>query len=1033
MRQNPWENPSVLASGRLPASAYIIPFPSRAEALAAAATGRLGIDRERSAGCLDLSGAWRFRLFDNPLRVPGRARSELLAEADEVQVPHLWQFDGYGALQYTDEGYPFPVDPPYVPADNPTGLYQKIVTIDHLTADARRILRFDGVESYAEIHVNGQFQGFTKGSRLSAEFDITDALVEGENLLVVIVCQFSDGTYIEDQDMWWASGIFRPVTLLTRPVSRISDFCVRTEMDPESGAADFSLEATLTAPDDHHAVTWNILDVDDPSGPHVIARGTEPCRGEEIVRVERLIEGVSWWNPEAPRLYALLLDLHPEGAGPEASAETIAHPLGFRDVRIEDGHLLVNRRYVVMHGVNRHDHDPDRGRAVSVELMERDLRMMKAHNINAVRTSHYPNDPRFYALCDRIGLMVLAETDLESHGFETVGDLSRLTDDPAWEAAYVDRIERHVLAQRNHASIIMWSLGNESGYGCNIRAMYRRCKELDPVRPVHYEEDRRAETVDVISTMYSRVSQMNDFGEFPHPKPRVLCEYGHAMGNGPGGLSEYQQVIDRWDSIQGHFVWEWIDHGIRIVREDGTVSYRYGGDFGDEPNNGNFCIDGLTFPWREPSPGLTEYSFVIAPLGIERHADRVVVRSRQYFEPLGGLELEFEALVDGHAVARRALDCPPLPPGGSVELEVGDLLDDARGACMGITPDPLVSRHVSHLTVRARRTDPTPNIPAGHIVAQEQFEIDDVAVSAALPTGKLEIDVQGAGRERLVITAGSQRAVFDLVDGTLVALERDGAQLLATGPRLTFWHALIDNHTQEWDELWRPRLLHLMQESTRAVTWRLDGEDVLVEVASTIAPPASDIGMRCRYTWRIRPDGSMLLRLAGEPYGDYDDIIPRIGLRMAVPRERNRVAYIGRGPGENYPDSRRANLVGEYWTTAAEMVTPYVVPQDMGNRGDVRRLSVTGADGIGLRFDAVDVPLNFRTLPFSDAQLDRARHLDELEAEDKIEVNLDVAVLGLGSNSWGSEVLDSWRIRWAAFEYEFLISTIGPADHDEEQ
>ena len=276
--------------------------------------------------------------------------------------------------------------------------------------------------------------------------------------------------------------------------------------------------------------------------------------------------------------------------------------------------MYLNGSYFKMHGVNRHDHDPERGRAVRMDRVRRDLELMKQHNINAVRTAHYCNDPRFYEMCDEIGLMVLAETDLESHGFANVDDLDRITDDAAWQEAYVDRIERHVLAQRNHASIVMWSLGNESGYGVNIPAMYHRAKELDPFRPVHYEEDRNADYVDVISTMYSRVQQMNDFGEHPHPKPRILCEYAHAMGNGPGGLSEYQEVFNKWDTIQGHFIWEWLDHGLLAKTDDGRDFYKYGGDYGDYPNNSNFCIDGLVFPWQEPSPGLTEYySGVVGP------------------------------------------------------------------------------------------------------------------------------------------------------------------------------------------------------------------------------------------------------------------------------------------------------------------------------------------------------------------------------------------------------------------------------------
>lgn len=1018
---NPWEDQEALSDGRLPAHAHFIPYATLDEAQSAAKRRVLGIDRERSCGYRNLTGTWGFALFDSPKRVPDTLFSTYDPSLDQVEVPHLWQMDGYGTLQYTDEAYPFPVDPPYVPSKNPTGVYQRLISLEEIDPDLHYILRFEGVESYCEVFVNGHKIGFSKGSRLTAEFDISEALKTGDNLLSVLVCQFSDGTYIEDQDMWWASGIFREVCVLERPRQRIDDFFVTTSMKDEQSTAELSLNCSISLSDSDMCLSCSILDID--SGGVSIFDQTMKVTQDGNVSFTTQIEGIRWWNPERPSIYALILALHPADSGIAQAKEIIAHPLGFRDIRIEDGKLLLNGRYFTMHGVNRHDHDPERGRAIDVHTIARDVQMMKAHHINAVRTSHYPNDPRFYAMCDYFGLMVLAETDLESHGFVNVGKIEQLTDDPRWSRAYVDRIERHVLAQRNHASIVMWSLGNESGFGCNIRAMYERCKELDPTRPVHYEEDRHAEVVDVISTMYSRVSQMYEFGEYPHPKPRILCEYGHAMGNGPGGLSEYQQVIDSFDHIQGHFIWEWIDHGIRVINDEGGISYRYGGDFGDEPNNGNFCIDGLVFPWREASPGLREYASVIAPLRFALDAHNLVVTSRRWFEPLDNVELEIECMVDGKVAQKQVIDCPALAPGQSRCVSVADSIEKAK-IWGEAHRDEHFDTHELRLAVRARHKLPTPCTEAGHLLGQSDFLIETWrAKRTSKPSSSPHRIKTRVEDDALHIITGQQHAVFDLVDGSLRSLSRGEREIIDSGPRLTFWHALIDNHAQECEALWKPHLLDLLQESTYSVQWKHEGKYVEIDVNSTIAPPGLNIGMSCRYLWRIEPEGRLILTVFGKPYGDYSDIIPRIGLRMSLPSRFSAVSYIGRGPDENYPDSCRANLHGSYSTTVAQMTTPYVRPQDMGNRTEVRSLTLSDEAGTGLRVLADSDSFCFRALPYSDAQLDRARHLDELEAEDTCELNIDFELLGLGSNSWGSEVLDSYRVRWQSFEHRIVFQS----------
>lgn len=998
-----WENQALTGRHRMPARAYFFGY-----ATPALAAGR---DRTASRGFVDLTGEWRFRLFDHPARVPATFEATE-QEWDTVVVPHLWQLDGHGSLQYTDEGYPFPIEPPHVPADTPTGAYQRTVRLSPPAPGEQVVLRLDGVESYAEIFLNGAFVGMTKGSRLSAEFDVTGHVLDGDNLFAIKVLQFSDATYIEDQDMWWASGIFRDLYLVTRPAARLTDFHVRTHRVGDD--AEVTLTAAATGATE---LAWSITD-----GGVVVAETRLAPGATATVSVP----AARFWNPEDPHLYDMVITV----VGPDGASEYVPHRLGLAEVTVKDGRLLLNGAYFKMHGVNRHDHDDSRGRAVGLDRVRRDLELMKRHNINAVRTAHYPNDPRFYELCDEIGLMVLAETDLESHGFANVGDLSRITDDPAWEAAYVDRIERHVLAQRNHASIVMWSLGNESGYGCNIRAMYRRAKELDPHRPVHYEEDRNAEVVDVVSTMYSRVSQMNEFGEHPHPKPRIICEYGHAMGNGPGGLSEYQAVFDRWDSIQGHFVWEWADHGLLARTDEGREFHRYGGDYGDYPNNANFCIDGLVFPWQAPSPGLIEYGQVICPVRVTYAGGVVRVTNRRWFTDLSDIELRVDTWADGVLTRTDVLQVGAVAPGETAEFPY-DL------PVVGASEAAAIATVVTNRA--ASWCEPGHELGRYQLAVRPSTDAGPFPLAELCPSPLAEVLAAGEPRNlgsatlhaypdqhRLHVDTATGRLTFDTLTADLLSWTADGRELVASPLRVGFWKPLVDNHQQEADDLWFPRHLQLMQTSIRDVAWREDGGDAVVTYRARIAPPVFDFGCHVDVEWRIAPDGAATLRATGSPYGDYRDIVPRIGVTLEVPGDLRRVAWFGRGPGENYPDSAAANPIGFWSSDVDAMVTPYVVPQDYGNRGDVRWVELTDGSGQGLRVSRRpgERPFHFSAWPYTCEDIDAARHVTDLTPRDTVTVNLNDQVLGLGSNSWGSEVLDSYRTRFESFSFEFTLQPL---------
>ena len=990
-----WENIDRQSENRLPPRAWFHSYASEQQART--------LDRTQSLGFKLLSGRWTFNYFDHPDKVPDAFYHQTMAEWGEITVPGMWQMEGHGKLQYTDEGFPFPIDVPFVPTNNPTGAYQRSFSLTEAWLQRQVIIKFDGVETYFEVYVNGHYVGFSKGSRLSAEFDISAYVKAGENLLSVRVMQWADSTYIEDQDMWWMAGIFRDVYLTGQTKVHLHDFTVVTKFDENYRDAELNVTCVLgniaSVRTQGYQLQAQLFDaVRCIAEQRLNASHEEPCRFSMPVKEPKQ------WSAEHPYLYLLLLTLR--NANNEI-VSVVPQQVGFRDIQVRDGLFYVNGSYLKLHGVNRHDHDHLKGRAIDMARAERDIILMKQHNINSVRTAHYPNDPRFYALCDRYGLFVMAETDLESHGFANVGDLSRITDDPAWEQAYVERIERHVMAQKNHPSILIWSLGNESGYGCNIRAMAARCKALDPTRLVHYEEDRDAEVVDVISTMYSRVSMMNAFGEYPHPKPRIICEYAHAMGNGPGGLAEYQAVFNQHKSLQGHYVWEWCDHGLLVHDEQGRERYQYGGDYGDYPNNYNFCMDGLIYPDQRPGPGLREYKQVLCPVAIRRvkQADVLLVDNRYWFSTLDDIELLVSYQLEGETVAQQRLAVPHILPGETGELH--------------LCPPALPAGEV-FINVEIFRRSATAWSEAMHPLGHYQFLYQEAASREPFPQKGQGAPESKTREHQLIISGADFSLTFCKLSGELLSWRVDGEEIVGRAPHLSFFKPVIDNHKQEFEGLWEPYHLHLMQHHFREMRHLPQGDDVVIEVDTVIAPPVFDFGMRCTYRWRITSAGQVTLDLTGTPYGNYQAIIPKIGLDFGLSRRFKQVEYYGRGPGENYADSSQSNLIGHYRQPLESLFEHYPFPQDNGNRQQVRWLSVEDEKGSGI-FIQPRSPVNFSLWPYSVEMLQQAQHINELEESEYLTLNLDHQILGLGSNSWGSEVLDSFRVYLQPFRYGFTM------------
>jgi len=1026
-----FENHRCLHRNRLAPRASFFPFPDKDSVLEKDAT---------SPWVMSLNGEWRFHYAATPYDVPpGAEAAEYDDRAwDSIRVPMSWQLAGYGRPHYTNVAYPFPVDPPRVADENPTGVYRRIFHVPGSWANMRIFLLFQGVDSAFHLWINGRPAGFSKGSRLPAEFEITDLVRPGrDNALAARVYQWSDGSYLEDQDMWWLSGIFRDVHLVAMPRVHIRDFSVRTELDGACENAMLRVQARISSvAAAGGSVEMGLFGPDGGIALDKPVRATfRAARGGEVsARMAAFVEKPLKWTAETPHLYTLVLSLK-DAAG--RVVESIASAVGFRKIELADGVFLVNGAAIKLKGVNRHEHHPDLGRAVPLEAMVRDVVLMKTHNINAVRTSHYPDDPKFYDLCDRYGIYVIDECDLETHGMGMAGKLNQLTDDPEWEAACVDRMKRMVERDKNHPCVIMWSLGNESGFGRNHEAMAKWARRADPTRLIHYEGDHELKAADVYSMMYPAVDFLARAGEGKPEtdgdrhgyrpnrpeclnRPVICCEYAHAMGNGPGGLREYWDVFYKYRRLQGGCVWEWMDHGIRRRLPDGREDFAYGGDFGDVPNDGNFVIDGLVFPDRTPSPGLVEYKKVLEPVIIEAQdlgAGRFKVTNRYEFLSLDHLKVVWRVEEEGVAIASGDADPPDIGPGMSGLLTIPYALKPgyAGGKSLWMT----VSFILANDTLWAR---------AGHEVAWGQFCLYEPSRNEPFPARSRRADpVRMRSDGRSIVFSGLDDTItFDRVLGTVVSWRRGGRELVRLGPRLNLWRAPTDND-RNWgrgDEYqWRQAGLDRLQHRVDGIEASVDRDGIGHVVARVrVAPPSYARAFICAFEYRITADGFVALRVESEPWGDWPATIPRFGMQLRLSPALDRVRWFGLGPGEAYPDSCQAARMGLYSRTVDELLTPYVFPQENGNRMDVRWAELSDPQGNGLA--VIGCPkFNFSAHWHTPEDFDRARHTSELIRRDFVTLNIDQRQHGLGTASCGSGVLEKYWLKPAAFDFSIVLAS----------
>ncbi|MBV9852715.1 MAG: DUF4981 domain-containing protein, partial [Armatimonadetes bacterium] len=999
------------------AHATLVPFADAEAALTGA--------REKSPFVQLLNGQWRFDYAPDLPHAPAGFEREPFDDGDwqTLPVPACWQLHGYGTPNYTNVNYPFPVDPPFVPTENPIGSYRTAFSIPPAWEGRRLALVFEGVCSCFQVWVNGQAVGMSKGSHVPAEFDITDAARSGENLLAVRVFQWSDASYLEDQDMWRLNGIFRDVLLMARPSVSVRDVVVKTwaghgeelrvaRSDVPGPEAPFHLRVAVelqnagAAPVTGQHVAATLHDADG-HGLFVLSLGQDvgvPAGERRTVEAEITLEAPNLWTAEEPHLYTLLVRL----LGPDGSLlEALPFSVGFRDVRIADQQLFVNGTPIKLRGVNHHDTDPDRGYAMTREDMERDVVLMKRHNINAVRTSHYPPDPYFLDLCDRHGLYVVDEADLETHGFWVAGDLIPISDDPQWEIAYVDRAVRMVERDRNHPSVIMWSLGNESGFGRNHEAMAAAIRERDPARPIHYEQAGDHPVVDIVSVMYPTVERvLLEGGRADDPRPWFMCEYAHAMGNGPGNLREYWEAIGNYPRLLGGCIWEWADHGLRRHTEKGEEWFAYGGDFGDRPNDGNFCIDGLVSPDRHPHPGLIEYKKIIEPVVIEvtDFASGVVRLTNRYdHRALDHLALHWQAMRGTDVLQEGRLGLPHVAAGQSAELS---LPAEVPGG-----------ETLTHLTLSLRLKEDKSWAPAGWEVAWGQAVSDELAAvggrhpqDGAQPLQVSEDDF------RITVRGAGFTLTLDKWHGRLASWEHQGTQLLSAGPRVQVWRAPTDNDVhmaRRWREAGLDRLWH--RTARVEVTARTD-DLVELTVESVLGAFPIRPAFGAAYTYRVTADGTVTITTRVTPRRPLPTL-PRVGLTLHLPADFDNFRWAGRGPHTSYPDMKQSARWGVWSGTVDEQFDVHVRPQENGNKADTLWAEVTDDEGRGLR--ASGVP-HVSVTHYTAEDLTAARHTFDLAPRPETILNLDHVQSGLGSQSCGPGPLPEYLIE--AQEMEFTVT-----------
>jgi len=1016
-----WQNPRVTDINKLPGRATAYSFPTEAAALTT--------DRTKSDRVVNLNGTWDFNFSEKPADVPADFLKPGFNDWKPIEVPTNWEMQGFGVPIYTNSQHPFGnYDYPTIPAgDNPVGIYHRKFTVPAAWAGMRKILHFGGVTSAYYVYVNGKMVGYSQDSCLPGEFDVTDYVTDGENTLVLKVYRYSDGSFLEMQDHWKLSGVHRDVLLLGEPEISIEDFAVRTELDPEYEDATLNIRPEMKryVDVDGWKITAKLMDGGATVGEQTIAADKVSKfnfgqRWEPDFNLISLpVDNPKKWSAEHPNLYTLLLTLT-DKAGKTVDVKSTR--VGFRKFESDKGVFKVNGKPVKLYGVNRHDHHPTRGKAVTYADMERDMKLLKRANFNAVRTSHYPNNPEFYDLADEYGIYVMDEANVESHGLR-----GELTNDPLWAGAMLDRAIRMVERDKNHASIFSWSLGNESGLGPNHAAMTGWIKYKDPTRLVHYEGANggggelspQSQTTpadpyhvsDMISRMYPTTEEFRKMDASQDGDKMVIsCEYTHAMGNSNGSLKEIWDVIHTSKRIAGAFVWDWMDQGI-LVEKDGCSQYVYGGYFGHPINDHSFCINGVINSDQTPKPAMEEFKYVHQPFDVtvgDGGRTDLRIAYRRPFARAEDYTFSYAILEDGKPISRGDLE------------RTGPVRNTSDTWHYKVPMDhkPQAGK-VYHLNVSVTQIAETKWARAGYEVAKAQFPLGGGAGAREIVrAGKVAADILGDGSGRL--TAGNVSATVSESTGFLTSYVVDGVEQLSSPLTPSFWRPVTDNDRIGYNT---PKRLAYWKTAAAAVK----NQSLVSTSVSTGAKGFAtdqllkDGKARQRVTYLLHPDGALEVSVDFLP-GDGLPDMPRVGLQLGLPTGYRRVEYLGRGPRENYVDRNRSALVGRYSATADELQTDYVYPQANGNRTGTHWVTFADASGKGLRITGRN--FEFSVSDYTDENLEQAAMVCELEQAGYLTLHLDHRQMGVGGfNSWSMKAAPAleYRIPAKSYSYSFVL------------
>lgn len=1016
--REPWQNPQVNAINREPMSAHFIPFINEDAALAQqylpdAERFEVNTKTERR---ISLNGTWKFLFSKNNSECPDDFYKPGFSTRKwkNIEVPGSWELQGFDAPIYTDVSYPFPTNPPFVPQDyNPVGAYVREFSMPAGWDGMDVFIDFEGVESAFYCWINGELAGYSEDSRLPAHFNISKLLKKGKNKIAVKIFRYSDGSYMEDQDYWKYSGIERNVYLYARPKSRVKDF--RMTAGLENGYRDgiFQSDVILHAPKTGQRVEMKLLDTEGKLVYRV--EKTVSSVNDTIFRGYKEVDKVHPWTAETPALYTMVVNTFDIDGKP---LESFAHPFGFRSVEMINGQQLINGVPVLFKGVNRHEHDNVKGRTITVESMVKDIRLMKQFNINSVRNCHYPNNYQWYSLCDKYGLYLVDEANIESHGMMHHKDKT-LANYPEWEPAFMERMSRMVMRDRNFTSIVTWSMGNESGYGKHFETIYDWTKAIDPTRPVQYEGGGYDAKSDIYCPMYARVWALRRHVNQRDARPMIMCEYAHAMGNSVGNLHDYWELIYKYDQLQGGFIWDWVDQTFALKDEKGNDIWAYGGDMGyvGVPNDSNFCANGLVASDRSLHPHIYEvkknYQYVhFEPVAFTEN--KIRVKNRHDFIGLEEYLLRWYVEAEGECVQKGEMKFPVTPARGSSVLEL-----------------PLKALPVDgkeyFLRLEAVTRSEKPMVPKGHIAAIEQWKLPERGTVMARIRAQSDVKTVRNG-DSVIVSGNDFKIAFSSVNGEITSLEYDGVGIIKEGLRANFWRGLTDNDvangTPERCRIWKDA-----GKNASLKELRIDKEgNSEVIMTAVYDMKQQESSMEVKYT--VRGDGSIKVDMSFTPGKKTLPEMPRLGMRMILPSDFDNMKWFGRGPHENYADRKNSALIGVYSATVWEQYHPYVRAQETGNKCDVRWVELRDKNGRGIRISG-DEPLNVSAWNFPQENIEyrpfnvERRHGGSIEKKNMVWLNIDHRLMGVGGdNTWGAQVHPEYTITPHAWTYGFTISKL---------